>query len=231
MREATPMERAEWKRWVDYYEGPVTQAVVRFHLAATIAGDTQSFLDARGILLRTGPVFTMDDAERTKSLLNAYNSVGRMVQGVNSWKYGIRLTQGDIDVLAPPGLPDEEWQSDVYTLGAIPLIIYALAVGGILVAGLWSGAAMMESSAKKDYTKYKKAILEADKQMMKAAPDVRSAWIQRRKDFEEQEQKTEEKTGILVDIFGTRGGGAIAAVAIGLVALFALRFMPKGQSK
>lgn len=228
-RQATPLERSQWERWVNFYEGPVTEAIVKFHTAATIAGDTQTFLDRHGLLLPTGPVFTAEDAQKVQGTLNIYNALGRILTGVHSWKYGIRIAQGDIDVLAPPDMPLEEWQADRIALGAVPLIIYAIAVGGLLVAGLWAGSEMMKSAAEKDYTKYKTDILKADKAIMKAAPDVRQDWIRRRKDFEQIEQTTKEKTGIITDIFGPKMGAALAAVAAGLLVLFALRITPKGK--
>lgn len=219
------MERGQWARWAAFYEGPVTQSIVALQTSAGIAADTQTFLHNHNIILPTGPVFTEQDAQRTAGALKIYNTVGRIMIGVNSAKYGIRLSGGDIDILAPPDMPPEEWQGD--RLGAIPLIIYALAVGGVLVAGLWAGSEMMKASADKDATKYKKAILQADKEIMKAAPDVRADWMRRRKDFESQINKTKDETGILVDIFGQRGGALIAIAAVALIALIATRFVKK----
>lgn len=227
-RQATPMERSQWARWVEFYEGPLTRSVIAYHLAAGIAADTQTFLTGHGF---THPVvFTQQDELKVKSLLNAYNTVGRILIGVHSAKYGIRLEQGDIDVLAPPGMPKEDWQGDLYTLGAVPLIIWAVVVGVTLVGGLWAGSALMQSTADKEFIKYKKSILKADKAMMKKPPDVRRDWIKRRSDFEKEINKTKEDTGLLVNIFGEKGGAAIAAVAIGLIALVAMRFIPKSKA-
>jgi hypothetical protein len=227
-RQATPMERAQWQRWVGFYEGSVTKSIVRFHTAATIAGNTQSFLDRHNIALPQGPVFTDDDAKRTQGTLNVYNTIGRILTRVHAWKYGIRIAQGDIDVLAPPDMPPEEWKAD--QLGAVPIIIYAIAVGGLLVAGLWAGSEMMKASSDKDYTRYKKSILDADKAIMKQPAPVRSDWIRRRKDFEKIEQDTQAKTGILTDIFGAKGAGMLAIAVTGLLVLFALRIAPKKKS-
>ena len=226
-RQATPMERAQWERWVNFYEKPVTEAIVKLQTAAVIAADTQTFLTARKLTLSTGPVFTVEDSEATQNALRVYNTIGRIVLGVHSWKYGIRLAQGDLDVLAPPDMPEEQWQGD--RLGAIPLIIYAIAVGGLVVAGLWAGSEMLKSSAEKDYTHYKKSILQADKAIMKQPAEVRADWIRRRKDFEKIEQETKETTGVLTEIFGAKGGAMIAAAVAVVVALIAMRFAPKGS--
>lgn len=222
------MERAQWVRWVNFYEGPITKSIISYHLASGIAADTQSFLSNRG--LTTPVVFTADDEKRVQSTLKTYNTIGRLLVGVHAAKYGIRLTSGDIDILAPKELPEDEWAGDVLGLGAVPLVIWALAAGAVLVAGLWAGSAMMKSSADRDFIKYKKAVLQADKQMMKQAPDVRRDWAQRRKDFEKEINKTEQKTGVLVDIFGAKGGAALVAAAVVLLALFASRFIPKDKN-
>lgn len=227
-RQATPMERGQWARWVEFYEGPLTRSVIAYHLAAGIAADTQTFLTGHGFARPV--VFTQTDELKVKSLLNSYNTIGRILVGVHSAKYGIRLTQGDLDVLAPPDMPREEYIDDLHTMGAIPLIIWALATGAILVAGLWAGSSMMKVTADREFVKYKKAVLEADKQMMKQPPDVRKDWISRRKDFEKEINKTKETTGLMVDIFGTKGGAAIAAVAIGLVVLVAMRLFPRRRT-
>lgn len=226
-RQATPMERSQWARWVEFYEGPLTRSVIAYHLAAGIAADTQTFLTGHGF---TRPVvFTQQDELKVKSLLNSYNTIGRILIGVHSAKYGIRLSQGDLDVLAPPDMPKEEYIDDLHTMGGVPLIIWAIVVGATLVSGLWAGSEMMKVTADREFTKYKQAVLKADKEMMKKPPDVRKDWIQRRKDFEKEIGRTKEKTGLLVDIFGTKYGGAIAGVAIGLVVLVAMRFMPRSK--
>ncbi len=217
------MERGQWAKWVDYFDGPVTKAVVSYYTAAGIAADTQTFTDS--YRLPIPPVFTSDDEARVRGLLSAYNTVGRLLTGVHSAKYGIRLTQGDVDILAPPDMPAEDWQVDLYTLGAIPLIIYALAAGAVLISGLWAASSMMESSAQKDFTRYQRAILKADKEIMRQPPDVRRDWIKRRGDFERQVNKVQQETGFLVDIFGAKGGTWITIAVVALLALGASKFV------
>lgn len=228
-RQATLMEHAEWSRWVKYFEGPVTKAVVSYYTAAGIAADTQTFLNRHKLSLPTGPIFTIDEETRVKSLLNAYNTIGRIVTGVHSAKYGIRLANGDLDVLAPPDMPKEEYESDLYTLAAVPLIIWAVVAGAVLVGGLWAGSSMMKSSAEKEFQKYKRDILKADRHMMKQPPEIRSDWMRRRKDFEGQIEKAKQETGFIVDIFGSKGGAWITAAVIALLALGATRLVPKGK--
>jgi len=219
------MEREQWSKWLAFYEGPVTKAVVHAHTAAKIAGQIQDFLDSKGLTLPTGPVITQEEADKTRSVFTIYNTIGRIMVGVHSGKYGIRIFQGDIDVLAPPDMPKEEYQAD--QLGAIPLIVWAIVAGGLLVSGLWAGSEMMKANADLEYTKYKNAILKADKAIMKQPPDVRNDWIQRRQNFEAQTEQVKEKTGILVDIFGSKGSAWITAASIALLALFAMRLVPK----
>jgi len=228
-RQATPMERAEYVRWLNFYEGPVTKAVAGANIAAHVAGMTQDFIDKRQIP-GIPPVITMEDADYMRGLLNTYNAVGRIVLGVNAGKYGIKIHQGDIDVLAPPTMPAEEFQDDIIqsmALSGAPLIVWAIVVGVTLVGGLWGGGEMMKASAEKERIKYKRAVLEADKAIMKQPQDVRQDWIQRRRDIEKYEQQEAAKTGILADIFGSKGGAWITAAAIALLALVAMRFVPK----
>lgn len=226
-RPVTPMERAQWAKWVKFYEGLVTGSVVRSHLAATIAGETQNFLDSHGFQLPTGPIITKTEADETRELLRIYNTVGRVLTGVHSGKYGMKLFQGDIDVLAPPDMPPEEWKGD--QLGVLPIVIYAVIIGATLVGGLWAGSDLMKAKADLEYTKYKTKILEADKAMMAKPPDVRRDWMQRRKDFAKMEEKTKEETGILTNIFGSKGGAWITAAGIALLALVAMRFVPRAK--
>lgn len=226
MREATPMESSLWFKWVDRFEQTITPAVVRFQLASGFAADTQTWLQARGLGLSGGPIFTQTDLQKVQGTLNTYNALGRIMAAVNSGKYGINVYKGDIDVMAPLSMPKEQWEQD--RLGAA-FIIYALAVGGLVAAGMWAWSAIVGNEADKEHAKYKRELLQADKEMMKKPAPVRKEWIQFREKLQQQEAETKKQTGVLVDIFGSKIGGGIAIGGAVLLGLLALRFLPRGN--
>ena len=228
-REASPLERSAWQKWVDFYTEKVTPAVVGFQLAAGFAADTQTWLSNRGLSISTGPVFTSTDLANVQGTLQVYNALGRIMLGVHSSKYGIDLYKGDIDVKAPPDMPAEEFQQDRLGLVIIPIIIYAIAMGAVVVAGIWGWSNGVKHQADRDFTKYKNNLLTADKEMMKQPPAVRNDWIKHRKEMIKQEADSKKDTGWLVKIFGSKIGGGIAAGGVILLALLALRFIPRGK--
>jgi hypothetical protein len=226
IRDATPLERSNWERWVNYYEGPVTTAVVGFNLVTTVAARAQTVLDKHGIVLPIGPLFTVKDADTVNDTLNRYNILGRLILGVHAQSYGIRLDKGDMDILVDPALPSEAFEQDVYpalTLSAIPLIILAIVYGTILVAGIWGVTKVLEQVAERDKRRHRERLIQADAAVMKMAPAIRADWLKLRQYATAQEQKIKKETGVMSKVFGEDIG---ANIGLGVLILLGIMVLP-----
>jgi len=230
-RPATPAEISLWERFKRYYERELTPSVFKAKTTAEIAADAQLVIDRLGV---PGFIFDSRSYDNVQLLLNRYNLLGRLITAVESGKYFIRIKDGDIDVLASSEMAEGEYAPDIWPpgpgqtgLGAIPVIIWVLVVGVTLVGGLWASSAIIDSIAKKQQAENKKALIDADKEIAKLAPDVRRSWA----DFKRANQPKAQKAGILGEIFGTEAASTLAtALGVGLLALAALyAFRRKGS--
>ena len=198
-------------------------AVLRSKVVAEIANQAQAVIDAQKI---PGFVYDQKSLADTQSLLNRFNMLGRYISGVESGKYGIRISAGDIDILAPPDMAPAEYDADIYPaaeLGAVIVpIIYALIAGATLIAGIWGAAKILENDAERQRETNAGRLIEADKEMLKQPEPTRRAWA----DFRNKMKTTAQEVGVLSKIFGSETAGKIGAgLGAGLLlvaAVFAL---------
>ena len=214
-RPATPIEVAEWERFKTYYNNVLSKAVLRANTTAEIANQAQAVIDKHGI---PGFIFDQKSLADSLDLLNRFNIIGRYIAAVESGKYGIRLANGDIDILASPAMEQSEYEADMYPTMGIAPIIWALGIGVVLVAGLFGVSSLLDSQAEKQEELNKSRLMEADKEMMKQPNAVRNDWIAMKK----AAAPAAKQAGILAKFLGTEGASAIGAGAgIGLALLAA----------
>lgn len=224
-RPANDIEIAAWEKFKRYYERVLTPVVKRAKVAAEITAAAQETIDAQGV---QGYVWDANARARIESILNRYNLLGRYILAVESARYFIRLSNGDIDILAAESMPADQYQNDFWpSLGiVIPAIIYVIAVGVVLVGGLFGVSAIIEADAKKETEINKGRLIEADREMAKQPEPVRRAWGEMKK----QNEPKAREVGILERFFGSESAGKIGgAIAIALLAVGAAFAFSKGR--
>lgn len=213
-RAATPLEVAEWEKFKRYYNTVLSKAVLRAKTAAEIANQGQAVVDKYGL---PGFIYDSKSLAHTQDLLNRFNIIGRYITGVESGKYAIRIKGGDIDILAPSSMSVAEYEADIYPaigLGVIPVIVWVLGVGTVLVGGIWAVSKIMESVAENQEATNTGRFIDADKEMIKLPDNIRNAWI----DFRKKMAPVAKQVGILEEIFGSEAVGKIAGgLGLGLL--------------
>lgn len=210
-RPANQIESEAWESFKRYYETILTPAVKRAKQAAEIAYQGQQTISQQNV---PGFVFDTQSQAAIDSVLNRYNMIGRYILDIESGRYFIRLQNGDIDILASQKMAFEDYQVDMWpSLGVAP-ILWALAVGVVLVGSLWAVSKALEAEAKKEEERNEARLIEADREMLKQPEPVRKAWI----DYRQKMQAAVTEPGLLSKFFGTQAattiGGAIAAAVL-----------------
>jgi hypothetical protein len=217
-RQATPLELNEWERYKTYYSTVFVPTIKRAKTAAEIANQAQAVIDKYKI---GGFVFDTKDLARTTELLNRANILGRYLTAVESGKYALRLADGDIDILAPLEMPAAEYETDRYPSGALGVwpIVWVLAVGTILIAGLWLVSNALENDARKMEAENEERLIAANLEMTKQPEDVRRDWAAMLATM-----KTPAKeVGIFAKLFGSETASQIGgAIGLGLILLIGL---------
>lgn len=224
-RPATPMEIAEWERFKRYYQTVLSKSVIHSKVTAEIANQAQLVVDQAGF---PGFIFDAKSLADTQNLLTRYNMIGRYIAGVESGKYGINLKDGDIQIIAPASMPQSELETDLYPsegFGVAP-IIWALAIGVTLIAGIWGASDVIDSVAKRQAEIHKDRLMQADREMAKQPADVRQAWQEMKK----SSAPAAREVGILEKFFGTEAAGKIGG-GIGLGLLVVMAMYAFGQRK
>jgi len=214
-RDPITSEIALWERAKREYGSHTTPRARGMTRIAELAALLQTFFDARYPRMS---VWTDDNQTEINELLNRYNRLGRLQQGVELRKYAIHFRDADISILAPISMTREEYQNDVY-LG-LP-IVYPLVIGSVLLAGLFFAKSALDFSLQKTAQQFKRQILDTDKQMSAAPADVRAAYQR----FKEQNAKaeietannTEDGRGLVDKLLGKGAGwGILALLGIGI---------------
>ena len=145
MREANSHELARWTAFKKYFDTTVTPSVNRAVLVATFAADSQTELEKIG---SPTDLFNAVKHDRVMTLIDRYNRLSRIVVGVETQKYGIRVAGDKIDVLAPSDTKKETIQDDIWQGFGIGPAILIIPIGIMIVAAIWGAAETIESSAR-----------------------------------------------------------------------------------
>jgi len=216
-REATPLEVAAWDEYKSYYDRVLAPAVLRAKTAAEIANEAQRVVDKHNI---KGLVFDSADMARIGNLLNRANILGRYISAVEAGKYGIRLSNGDIDIMAPSDMPADEYAADLYPAGLGIAVIIWVIVAGVLIGGaLWLVSKILKDQANKIQKENEQRLIAADIEMMKQPDPARRDWI----DMKKATKPAAKEAGILAKFFGS---DISSAIGIGLLVFAGLLILP-----
>jgi len=219
-RPANNVELGLWESWKLTFKN-LEPLILKQKIICEIAARAQSLMDSQRY---TAFLWTPADQQSIDTQLARINALSRAMVGVESGKYFIRLRDGDLDLLADPAMPREQWQADVYAdLGVAP-IIWVLAVGGLIVGSIFAASAVLKSFAEKQSAEIERRLIEIDREMARAPESQRAAWQQ----FKKENRPPAQEAGVLAKIFGGDFMGKMGfGIAIGLIAYFVIRAFSK----
>ena len=217
-RDANPREQAAWNRIKSLYKNQLTPSVDRARQAGEDTFTLQRVFDAWGGVGVT--VSSPASVKATQKLIERYNTIGRIIAGVDLGKYRLHFRGNEIDVLTNVGDQPDQYAPDQY-LGAIPLI--ALVVGGaVLVTAIGAVIKWLDNDAKRIELEDKKITLEADREIISKGGATAIKWI-------EQKKQIADDAGWLAKVFGASTSKGIGAVMIGALVLGGLLLFSKNR--
>jgi len=237
-REATPNEMLLWQRFTNELDTQIKPANYQLMSAAQLARSAQFWVDQN----RPGiAFFNYEDWNQAEACFRQYELLQRVRVGVESGKYFIRVRQdGDLDIVAPPGMKKEQYEADRWTaipverevdgLGLHPVVWAIIAGGAVIVSGIMAVGFYNRSQAVKIKAETARAVVDIDREMAKASKEVREAWSK----YKEQNKQLADKaeSSLLDDIFGAGTGKKIVgALGIGALVLGGLFVFSQLQKK
>ena len=202
-----------------------TRAVRGYLSTAEVAARLQYFFDSNAIAI---VCWTQADQDALDGILDRYNTIGRIVAGVDLNKYLLFFDPkvGDITVLAPPGMTPAEYDADVYP-GAISMGAWfvPILIGAVILAGVWLVSKALETWATLKDEDTHQATIAADLKAAALPPDQRAAYAA----FKAQsvkdriaEANASHEAGWFDKLFGAGTGSTIGLALGAVVALFVL---------
>lgn len=237
-REATPGEFDIWIRAVDEYDQRLRPAVWYALKVAEVAASLQSVCDRFGL----PSVWSAVDQARIDDLLNRYNTIGRIIEGVWAKKYYITIEGGDVTVSAPAKMTREEYSADIYPgaqseksletgpeyqgLGNPLVIVIVIAAALVIVASLYATIKLVEYIADMFAKDVQKKLAQLDAQMSTQPKQVFDNYLAAKKASTEQIKEAakaapKEEEGWWDSFTGT-AKKFVGAVGIGLLIWLAL---------
>lgn len=210
--EPTPQQIAKWNAFVSRHENRTRKGVQRLIYAAELASKLQALLNDLNV---QQTVFDNTDGAEVEAIVDIYNRLDRSISKVQLQTYGLRFTNGDIDIMAPPDTAHEEIMGDeIEGYGALFIII---GVGMIVVGLALKVSEHLESREKVENNKIKERIANLISSAPELADDIQAAI----KQFSIDNEPLAKKAGLLDTLLGS-GSGIALAIALGLgVVLFA----------
>lgn len=226
-RDLNALELARWQAFTRDYYGPITRNVKGALSLAELLAHAQEALDKAQIF---DPIIWGKTRQaQLDSLLNQYNTLGRIIAGAETRRYSVRFIGDDFDIIFP-GIHNEQVDADIYPSLGVPWII-PLTIAVVLVAAAVTTTKILNERATAQQLEYKQAILDADREMAKQAPDVRAKYGQWKKDNVElirAAAAAPEGAGLLDRLLGAGTGAGIGAlVGIGLAVWIVSRLPAK----
>ena len=227
-RQATPQEGLIWNNYQAEYN-KLTATTRGLVSTSYVAAALQDGLHKIG-----SPVKTWDNSDTRwiNGYLAEYNTIGRLIAGCDSRKYWANFSGGDVMILAPPKMPKDQYQDDIYKaivdddLGFWPLVIVAVGLGVVLITQAIVVVKGLEYLAKRRDDEYRKRVLQADLEMAKRPKVERDAWQALKKqsaDMIETANKDHKESWFQSLLSGPVGGfaGGIAVI-LGLLIVYSI---------
>ena len=224
-RQATTSELAAFEAWSAQFNDRVAPDIQSAIASSEICSLVQQWGNRAGLPLTT---WTPTDQTEIDRLIDYGNRLSRIRAGIYSGKYFLQFTNGDMGVAAPPTMPSDQYDPDAFPVeafGVIPIVVWVIVGGAILVGSLWGASEILKGEANRIQAKNQAVIIQADKQIAATDPATRAAW----KQFKQQNadilaQKAAQadrsgEGGLFGKLFGktaATGLGIGIAVAIGL---------------
>ena len=227
-RQPTENESIRWMRFKTRFDAKTKPMVQGLVLLARLADRAQNFINET-----TGASVVLVDqnnAANINELGRRAEIIERQITGVLLQKYGVQFDDtGAINIVAASAPESDIYPRDEISLGIAPIIIVAgIAAVTLLIAGD-QVEDMLEKKAKIEALKLQAKMLEADRQMMSKAPEVRQQWERWKKNAAETVAKVAEdmpgSKGWLERFLGGKSTSILVAGVVGVAALYFL--LPK----
>jgi len=223
-RPASTQEQMSFVGWYNSYMGSSVPTIQGAIASGELLALVQQWANRTGTPIA---VWTPTDQQIVDRLIDYGNRLNRVSAGILSGKYGLQFAAGDMAAVAPSKMPREQYDPDLFPSESfgivIPVIVWVIVGGVILVGSLFSASEILKHEANRQISKNQATIIQADKEIAKSDPATRRAWQQ----FKNQNQQHlmekakqadgEQDGGIFGAIFGKTASKGIG-VAIGIAA-------------
>jgi len=211
MPNPTPQEIAIWSKFRNKWMKKIRPLTLQTIAISEYSAKLQVLLDG---LNYQANVWNDEKTGDVKQIVDAFNRIESCISKVDLQKYGLKFHDGDFDILAPVGYPDDEYQQDVVNFGFVFIII---GLGMIALGVALKVSEHLERREKIRINDQKLEIAKVLKESGAAAPEIKAAID----DFNVENESLIKESGIFGSIFG-EGTGTMLAAAIGIsVLLFA----------
>jgi len=201
-----------WARFVELHRGKLKRLIANAQYLSLLCANAQ----------RSGFPCSLASGQAAVILkmTDRWNTIGRIVSGVELGKYGVYDgPPGDLCVYAPASMSKEEVQNDIYLgIAWVPAIGIALILSGL--ASLY----VFRDEADQQRIDLANKLLDADRKVIDSGDrDLQARWADWKKQNSEQVKAAGTETPGLVDrLLGSGSGNMVAIGLLGLAALWAL---------
>ena len=197
---------------MNQWNGSIKPKIDRLVLLGNLAQKFQNWADVHGIMFPT--IFSQADGQKIAQIVDVYNRINRSILKVEGGTYGLKFTDGKIDIIAPIDMNPEEYQADIVQgFGYHPLLWVAV-IGVVVVGAIFATNELVGSMADNTTADTKKKIVDSAKEIAAMSPEMQAALMK----LMEENREELEKAGLLDQLLGGGSGMMIAgAIAIGVI--------------
>lgn len=218
----TQTERLVWDKFIKFYKR-TTKNVWALLATAEVAATFQSWADTNKV---PASFWAQSDQQYLDALLNRYNTIGRLISGCETHKYWATFYKGDVTIVAPPGMPVEQYEADRYPgtitpeVGNLGVLWVPIVIGVALIVGCIVADQSIDYAAKSKDHEFRRSVLDADINMMRQPPNIRESWIKMKKsssDLITRANKEHESSWFGSLLPGLSGAAGAVVVILGLL--------------
>jgi len=234
-RPATPQEETFWNEFLREYD-KLTQSTKAFMSTVQVAADLQTQAYNKKLPLI---IFDNLDQASVESLLARYNTIGRLIAGCDQRKYWADFSKGDVAIVAPPGMAEEEYTQDIYPgaiepeLGLAPLVVIGL-IGVALITGALTTVKILDYKIRAKDKEFQEKVLEADIDALKLPKPQQTMWLKIKEassDLIREANKEHKEESWFQKLLRSGVGGAVGAGLVIGGLLLAFYMAKRRQSK
>jgi len=150
------------------------------------------------------PLFTAGQVEAARAVANNWNQLEDALTGLQTQRFGMRLTKGDIDIIE---LDQAQEQNGL----GFPVLVVVAIGAGVLIAGAIALAVRWGTEAEREAVKLNQRILELNARMAEKPKAVRESWrrLQKTAPWQQQHSFWDQLKGAATGIAALAVGGLV----------------------